>query len=220
MHTDRRDEHQAAAHQRLSGPDSGEEPNGSPAQATVSSALHDADPASNSLLAPVHVPEDPAAVLDSQHPAASILASSSLVVQRQLELLNVLVGFKQANRHALLDARGMHVGYMAEQDDGAGAAIARQWAGTHRSAVTWVFNRHGKEVLRFHRPFSFLTSKIRVYDPLHAADPSRCTHGSAAAASYTSVAGPQGPGAQVSSLPMEEMQAVGEAHQVWHLFRR
>ncbi|KAI5301145.1 hypothetical protein KEM56_001926, partial [Ascosphaera pollenicola] len=114
----------------------------------ISSVLHDTDPSSNSLLAPVHIPEDPHAILKSTHPAASILANSGLVVQRQLEMMNVLIGFEQANRYIILDGHGNHVGYMAEQDNSIGNTIARQWAGTHRSVVTWVFDRHGKEVLR------------------------------------------------------------------------
>lgn len=48
-------------------------------------------PASNALLAPVHVPEDPGSVLNSRHPAASILYNSALVIQRELELGNILL---------------------------------------------------------------------------------------------------------------------------------
>lgn len=48
-------------------------------------------PSQNTLLAPVHIPEDPNAVLKETHPATSLLANSGLVVQRQLELMNVMV---------------------------------------------------------------------------------------------------------------------------------
>ncbi|KAI5309511.1 hypothetical protein KEM55_003089 [Ascosphaera atra] len=114
----------------------------------TSSILHDTDPATNTLLAPVYIPEDPHTVLKETHPATSILANSGLVVQRQMEMMNVLVGFEQANKYVILDAHGNHVGYMAEQDDGIGKTMMRQIAGTHRSVVTWVFDRSGKEVLR------------------------------------------------------------------------
>ena len=49
------------------------------------------DPSLNTLLAPVHIPEDPNAVLKERHPATGILTNSGLVVQRQLEMMNVMV---------------------------------------------------------------------------------------------------------------------------------
>lgn len=58
---------------------------------SLSSVLHDTNPAENNLLAPVNIPEDKNAVLKEKHPAASILANSGLVVQRQLEMMNVLM---------------------------------------------------------------------------------------------------------------------------------
>jgi hypothetical protein len=59
--------------------------------AALSSALRETNPHDNSLLAPVHIPEDPNAVLKERHPAAGILANSGLVVERQLEMMNVLL---------------------------------------------------------------------------------------------------------------------------------
>lgn len=49
------------------------------------------DPAHNTLLSPVHLPEDPNAVLKENHPATNLLANSGLVVQRQLEMMTVMV---------------------------------------------------------------------------------------------------------------------------------
>lgn len=49
------------------------------------------DPSLNTLLAPVHIPEDPQAVLKERHPATGLLANSGLVIQRQLELMNVMM---------------------------------------------------------------------------------------------------------------------------------
>lgn len=57
----------------------------------LSSTLHDTNPRNNSLLAPVNIPDDSSGVLKDGHPATSILASSGLVVQRQLEMMNVLL---------------------------------------------------------------------------------------------------------------------------------
>lgn len=59
--------------------------------ATLSSTLHETDPKDNSLLSPVHIPEDPNGVLKERHPATNLLSNSGLVVQRQLEMMNVML---------------------------------------------------------------------------------------------------------------------------------
>jgi hypothetical protein len=115
---------------------------------SVSETLAGADPAHNNLLAPVHIPEDEGAIIKSQHPATKLLANSGLVVQRQIEMMNLFLGFEQANRYVIMDPQGNHVGYMAEHDGGFGKAMGRQWFRTHRAFTTHVFDREQKEVLR------------------------------------------------------------------------
>ena len=114
----------------------------------VSGALKKADQENNSLLSPVFIPEDPDGVLNEKHPATSILSNSSIVVTRQLELMNVMLGFEQANKYVIMDPQGNHIGYMAEMELGMGNMMARQMFSTHRSFTTHVFDKHGKEVLR------------------------------------------------------------------------
>lgn len=99
----------------------------------VSSALRNSD--SNNLLSAVHVPNDPHGVLTPGHPATNILSNSAIVVTRQLELMNVMLGFEQANRYVIMDPQGNHIGYMAVFS-------------TSRSFTTHVFEKQGKEVLR------------------------------------------------------------------------
>ncbi|KAL4974392.1 Scramblase-domain-containing protein [Aspergillus desertorum] len=179
------------------------------------------DPAKNTLLSPVYLPEDPHGVLKESHPATGILANSGLVVQRQLELMNVMIGFEQANKYVILDAAGNHVGYMAEQEKGMTNIMARQWFRTHRSFVTHVFDRRENEVLRFHRPFSWINSRIRVYDPVEA------NHNSS---SYSTALQPNNPGAlalatdptsaRISQLGLDQMRVIGEAQQQWAPLRR
>jgi Scramblase len=115
---------------------------------SISDALASAPPSENNLLAPVHVPEDPNAVLKETHPATSILTNSGLVVQRQLEMMNVFLGFEEANRYIIMDPHGDHIGYMAEESGGFTKYMERQWLRTHRAFTTHVFNREQKEVLR------------------------------------------------------------------------
>lgn len=119
-----------------------------PPTEAVSHALRDANAADNTLLAPVHIPKDRNAVLNENHPATHILANSAIVVQRKLELMNVLVGFEQANNYVVMDPEGNHLGYIAERDLGMGSMMARQMFSTHRSFTAHVFDKYGKEVLR------------------------------------------------------------------------
>ncbi|KAL4788446.1 Scramblase-domain-containing protein [Aspergillus varians] len=179
------------------------------------------DPAQNTLLSPVFIPEDPRGVLKESHPATGILANSGLVVQRQLELMNVMIGFEQANKYVILDAAGNHVGYMAEQEKGMTNMMARQWFRTHRSFVTHVFDRYENEVLRFHRPFSWINSRIRVYDPFEA-DKSTYSSSSALQTNNTGflVQATDSSGARVSPLGFDQMRVIGEAQQQWAPLRR
>lgn len=118
-----------------------------PSKATqVSTAL--AEVQSSDLVAPVRIPDDPDGVLDANHPAMAILNNSSLVIQRQIEMMNVFLGFEQANRYVIMNGRGETIGYLAEQDHGIGSAMARQVFRTHRSFTTHIFDTNEREVLR------------------------------------------------------------------------
>jgi hypothetical protein len=184
----------------------------------VSNALATTPDGENSLVTPVHIPEDPNGVLKETHPAMRLLDNSTLVIQRQLEMMNVLMGFEQANRYIIMDPHGNHIGYLAEQEHGMGNAVARQMLKTHRSFTTHVFDKEEKEVLRFHRPFSWINSTIRVYDAVGKD-----------AAAYTSSNSLQGtsPGSissqtssNISSIPLQDMRIIGAAEQEWAPLRR
>ncbi|RAL01969.1 scramblase family protein [Aspergillus ibericus CBS 121593] len=190
-------------------------------EAASNSLVSQYDPSQNTLLAPVHIPEDPNGVIKETHPATGILANSGLVVQRQLELMNVMIGFEQANKYIIMDANGNHIGYMAEQESGMANMMARQSFRTHRSFVTHVFDRHENEVLRFHRPFAWINSRIRVYDPLDVATGVHSSSTAHQTNSVGSLAQPTGDSkARVSSLNLEDMRVIGEAQQQWAPLRR
>ncbi|KAL3469858.1 Scramblase-domain-containing protein [Aspergillus californicus] len=191
-----------------------------PEAGNTGTPVPDYDPSQNTLLSPVYLPEDPHGVLTETHPATGILANSGLVIQRQLELMNVMIGFEQANKYVIMDAAGNHIGYMAEQEKGMGNMIARQWFRTHRSFVTHVFDRHENEVLRFHRPFSWINSRIKVYDPLGAANKTY----SSSTAIQPNTPGSLSPAtdsqARVSPLGFDQMRVIGEAQAQWAPLRR
>ncbi|KAJ8115456.1 hypothetical protein OPT61_g2907 [Boeremia exigua] len=183
----------------------------------VSNALATTPDAENPLVTPVHMPEDPRAVLRQTHPAMRILDNSAVVIQRQLEMMNVLMGFEQANRYVIMDPHGNHIGYLAERDHGLGNVVARQMFKTHRSFTTHVFDKEEKEVLRFHRPFSWINSRIRVYDAV--GDGSSYTsstqlHGTSTASIVNQTS------ANVSSLDLADMRIIGATEQEWAPLRR
>lgn len=47
-------------------------------------------------------------------------------------MLNVFMGFEQANRYAIMNVKGEHVGYLAEEDQGILSTVSRQVLRTHR----------------------------------------------------------------------------------------
>lgn len=169
----------------------------------------------------MNIPPDPDGVLNESHPAAALLSHSSLVITRQLEMMNIMLGFEQANRYVIMDPQGNHIGYMAERELGMGNMLARQSFSTHRSFTTHVFDKHEKEVLRFHRPFSWISSRIGVYDPLEVASvshpASEALQNPQAGVLATDVAQSS---AQVSPLEVKDMRIIGEAQQQWAPLRR
>ncbi|KAH7396253.1 Scramblase-domain-containing protein [Pyrenochaeta sp. MPI-SDFR-AT-0127] len=184
----------------------------------VSNALSTTPDSQNPLITPVHIPEDPHAVLKETHPAMRLLDNSSLIVQRQLEMMNVLMGFEQANRYVIMDPHGNHIGYLAEQEHGIGNAVARQMFKTHRSFTTHVFDREEKEILRFHRPFSWINSRIRVYDAVSKDGGAYTSSSSLQGTSAGSIVSQTSAG--VSTLPLRDMRIIGAAEQEWAPLRR
>ena len=176
------------------------------------------------LISSVHIPTDPHSVIPPSHPALSLLGNSSLVIQRQLEMMNVMLGFEQANRYIIMDGHGQTLGYIAEQDHGLGPAMARQLFRTHRSFTTHIFDEREREVLRIHRPFAYINSRIRIYDPVPEGGYGEGEEGmegsTALRGTSTRSVVDSGAVAKVSPLKLEEMRIIGEAQQQWAPLRR
>lgn len=135
--------------------------------------------------------------------------------------MNVMLGFEQANKYVIMDPQGAHIGYMAERDLGMGNMMARQMFSTHRSFTTHVFDKHGKEVLRFHRPFAWISSRIGIYDPLEVGQHSLSSSTGLATTTPGALSTEVNPEtAQVSQLPLSDMRTIGEAQQQWAPLRR
>ncbi|RMY52916.1 hypothetical protein D0863_14115 [Hortaea werneckii] len=175
---------------------------------------------SSDLVTDVRIPDDPESVLPFDHPAMYILGNSSLVIQRQMEMMNVMLGFEQANRYIIMNGQGQTVGYIAEQDHGIGRAFARQMFRTHRSFTTHIFDAYEREVLRIHRPFAYINSRIRIYDPVPEGGYPPIEKSTALQGTSPDAVANPAPAAQVSPLQLDEMRIIGEAQQQWAPFRR
>lgn len=97
--------------------------------------------------------------------AELVLASPALVVTREFEWGNILVGFEQANRYTIRAAPGGHVvGYIAEEDS-LGKTITRNLLRTHRAFRATVLDAHGDPVFVIRRPFYMISTSIYVETP-------------------------------------------------------
>ena len=217
-------------------PKSKERPQNGIPPPSIADSLAAARPEHNSLLAPVHIPEDQNAVLKSDHPSTSIVAQPGIVVERQCEMQDIFLGHEKANRYLILNPKGLHIGSLAEYAGGGAQAIGRQMFRTHRAFTTHVFDRRGKEVLRvcmircglsstlsanhllsqFDRPFAFTNSCIRVYD---AASASSVDDPGISCSPSVPVDSPS-PFNTINPRPLSSMRMIGEIHQQWALSRR
>ncbi|KAJ3408209.1 hypothetical protein HDV05_005076, partial [Chytridiales sp. JEL 0842] len=116
---------------------------------------------------PVQLPkEQPDDIIKPSSGAASVLSHSALMIGRQLEMMNVLIGYEQANKYAIKDANGTNVGYIAEEEQTFKGTLFRQFFGTRRAFKAVVLDNYGNDVLKLERPFKwFLNSTIKVSDP-------------------------------------------------------
>ncbi|CAJ0639928.1 9201_t:CDS:2 [Entrophospora sp. SA101] len=112
----------------------------------------------------VNLPSNVSNVLTDEKPASKILAKSALVVGRQIEMLNVFMGFEQANKYVILDPFGNSVGFIAEEESSFISTILRQVFRTHRRFSALILNEQAEIVLKVHRPFAWINSHIFIYE--------------------------------------------------------
>lgn len=96
----------------------------------------------------------------SQHEAqvAPLLARSTLLITRDIEWANLMLGFEQENRYAIVDVfyPQSPVGLIREQSN----IIARQLLRTRRPFVAYITDALGNELFRVRRPFWWINSSI------------------------------------------------------------
>ncbi|KAK2972839.1 hypothetical protein RJ640_028367 [Escallonia rubra] len=98
----------------------------------------------------------PTSVEESQ--VAPLLARSNLLITRDIEWANLMLGFEQANRYAVVDAcyPQSPVGFIREESN----VIARQLLRLRRPFVAYITDALGNELFRVRRPFWWITSSI------------------------------------------------------------
>ncbi|KAL1822353.1 hypothetical protein ACET3Z_009131 [Daucus carota] len=101
-------------------------------------------------------PLKPATSLEAQ--VAPLLARSTLLITRDIEWANLMLGFEQENRYGIVDVSypGTPVGLIREQSN----IIARQLLRTRRPFVAHITDASGNELFRVRRPFWWINSSI------------------------------------------------------------
>ncbi|QCD88847.1 altered inheritance rate of mitochondria protein 25 [Vigna unguiculata] len=89
---------------------------------------------------------------------APLLARSNLLITRDIEWANLVMGFEQENRYAIVDAcyPQSPVGYIREQSN----VVIRQLLRLRRPFVAHITDGLGTELFRVRRPFWWITSSI------------------------------------------------------------
>ncbi|KAL1932970.1 hypothetical protein VTP01DRAFT_8648 [Rhizomucor pusillus] len=119
--------------------------------------------AANPAETQVDIPQPTAgAVVTPDYHGAPLLSQSALVVGREFEMLNIFLGFEQANRYKIMDPHGNYVGYIAEEE-GFMKSLSRQFLRTHRPLKATILDAHGNVIFKIERPFAFINSRIFIY---------------------------------------------------------
>ncbi|GFP97669.1 altered inheritance rate of mitochondria protein 25 [Phtheirospermum japonicum] len=89
---------------------------------------------------------------------APLLARSNLLITRDIEWANLVMGFEQENRYAMVDVcyPQAPVGFIREQSN----VIARQLLRLRRPFIAYITDGLGNELFRVRRPFWWITSSI------------------------------------------------------------
>ncbi|CAR23139.1 Aim25p [Lachancea thermotolerans CBS 6340] len=155
-------------------------------------------------------------IIQPHHPVATtILNEPTVVIERQIEMMNVFLGFEQANKYVIMDALGNRIGYMQERDFSIAKAVMRQFYRLHRPFVVDVFDNWGNLLLTIKRPFSWINSHIKAILPDDASPQQSLGSSSVDVAPFGS-----GPVPKSTSTFGEGGILVGESVQNWHLWRR
>ncbi|KAK7449677.1 hypothetical protein VKT23_013150 [Stygiomarasmius scandens] len=92
----------------------------------------------------------------------NLLSNDILIVERQVEMLNIFLGFEQTNKYSISNAAGESLGYIAEEPGSFLSSINRQLLATHRPFRAVILDPAGTPILWIRRPFAFINSRMYV----------------------------------------------------------
>ncbi|EGF76983.1 hypothetical protein BATDEDRAFT_28058 [Batrachochytrium dendrobatidis JAM81] len=95
-------------------------------------------------------------ILQLSTPAYSILACSTLVVDRELGLVNMMIGIEQENQYSIKDSVGNDIGSIVEKSFSVKDRIVKQILRTQSPFKADVLNSYGDVVLKIERPTKWL----------------------------------------------------------------
>ncbi|ETW85743.1 hypothetical protein HETIRDRAFT_470895 [Heterobasidion irregulare TC 32-1] len=91
-----------------------------------------------------------------------LLGNNTLTVTRQLEMLNIFIGFEQANKYTISNESGEPLGFIAEEPRGFLSTFSRQIFRTHRPFRAIIMDHDGTPILWIRRPFDWINSRMFV----------------------------------------------------------
>ncbi|KAF8742743.1 hypothetical protein AX14_002545 [Amanita brunnescens Koide BX004] len=141
-----------------------------------------------------HTTERPPASDPEEGMHALLMGHKALIVERQIEMLNIFIGFEQCNKYTINNEAGDTVGYIAEEEKGLLATISRQAFATHRPFRAVIMDASGSPILWVRRPFAWINSRMYVQKVKH---PDRKL-----------------------STGEPVLDTFGEVQQIWHPWRR
>lgn len=95
----------------------------------------------------------------------NVLDEPVLVIERQLEIGSVIMGFEQSRIFRVYRPDGTPLGHLEEVGYGIGTAIMRQITRLHRPFTVRLFGNSGDHLLTVKRPFSIINSQIKCFTP-------------------------------------------------------
>ncbi|KAF9262167.1 Scramblase-domain-containing protein [Marasmius fiardii PR-910] len=110
---------------------------------------------------------------------ARLLSQDILVIERQIEMLNIFVGFEQTNKYSINGIDGTPLGFIAEEPGGFLSTLSRQVFATHRPFRALIMDTEGNPILwaRYlfrhlynpkiilRRPFAWINSRMYAQCP-------------------------------------------------------
>ncbi|KAJ3394046.1 hypothetical protein HDU92_007269 [Lobulomyces angularis] len=106
-------------------------------------------------------------VLNKVSAAARILEYNALIIGRRMEMLNVFLGYEQANMYSIKNSDGVDIGFIAEEDGKLSQSVVRQVMRTRRQFKATVLDANGNVVLKILRPVKWLiNSRITILNEL------------------------------------------------------